>query len=82
MYEPNEIGFGLFFDRGLMMEGSSSTCLTYWSPPLSDLHPDGSTFEVVNLEVWGFTPCQTEKDARTLEYRNIFFQQHACHAAA
>mmetsp|Transcript_46104 Transcript_46104/g.52050 ORF Transcript_46104/g.52050 Transcript_46104/m.52050 type:complete len:321 (+) Transcript_46104:2-964(+) len=80
-YAPHEIGFGLLFEEGSMMEGSSAACLTYRSPPLSDLHPDGSTFEVVNLEVWGFTPCRTEKDARTLEYKNMFFQQHARRAA-
>jgi hypothetical protein len=55
IYSPEDIGFGLIFENGSLMEGSSSASLTYRSPPLSDIHKDGSKFELVNLEVWGFT---------------------------
>lgn len=74
---PEDIGFGLIFENGSLMEGSSSSCLTFRSPPLSDIHKDGSKFELVNLEVWGFTPCRTEEEARILEYKNMFFKRHA-----
>ena len=57
------------------MEGSSPASLTYRSPPLSDIHKDKSKFELVNLEVWGFTPCRTEEKARILEYKNMFFKR-------
>lgn len=48
---PEDIGFGLIFENGSLMEGSSSANLNYRSPPLSDIHKDGSKFELVNLEV-------------------------------
>ena len=59
------------------MEGSSSASLTYRSPPLSDIHKDGSKFELVNFEVWGCTPCRTEEEARILEYKNMLFKRHS-----
>ena len=74
---PEDIGFGLIFENGSLMEGSSSASLTYLSPPLSDIHKDGSKFELVNLEVWGFTLCRTEEEARILEYKNMLFKRHS-----
>ena len=74
---PEDIGFGLLFENGSLMEGSSPASLTYRSPPLSDIHKDGSKFELVNFEVWGCTPCRTEEEARILEYRNMFFKRHS-----
>ncbi|OEU12133.1 hypothetical protein FRACYDRAFT_244393 [Fragilariopsis cylindrus CCMP1102] len=72
-----DIGSGLMFEKGSLMEVSSSASLTYCSPPLSGIHKDGSKFELVNLEVWGFTPCRTEEEARILEYKNMFFKRHS-----
>jgi len=78
VYSPNEFGFGLSFGDGNLLTGSSSACLTYRSPPLSGIHgKGGGRFEVVNLEVWGFSPCRNEKEAKTLECKNLFFQQHS-----
>ena len=77
-YSPHQIGFGLSLGReGSLLEGSSSASLTFRNPPLAKAHKDGSTFEVLNLEAWGFTPCRTEEDARILEYKNMFFKRHA-----
>lgn len=77
-YQPHQIGFGLQLGSGgSLLEGSSSASLTFRNPPLSRIHSDGSTFELVNLEAWGFTPCQTEEEARILEYKNMFFKRNA-----
>jgi len=77
-YEPHEIGFGLQLGAyESLLQGSSSPSLTFRNPPLSKLHADGSTFELLNLEAWGFTPCQTEEEARILEYKNMFFRKHS-----
>ena len=77
-YEPHQIGFGLQLgDSGSLLDGSSTASLTFRNPPLSKMHSDGSTFELVNLEAWGFTPCHTEEEARILEYKNMFFKRHA-----
>ena len=78
-YAPHEIGFGLQLGggQGSLLEGSSSASLTYRNPPLARAHKDGSVFELLNLEAWGFTPCQNEEEARVLEYKNMFFRKHS-----
>ena len=69
----SSFGFGLAIDSD-MLHGISSPCLTYGSPPLSKAHPDGSPFEILNMEVWTLTPCVSEKEAESLEMRHLFFQ--------
>ena len=59
-------GFGIAIDRD-MTRGTSSHCATFGSPPLSKIHPDGSPFEIMNLEVWTLTPCFSLEDAEKLE---------------
>lgn len=77
-FTPQQMGFALTIgEDGYLMHGSSSACLTFHSPPLSKVHPDGSKFELVNLEVWGFTPCITEQEAHMMEMRHLFFKRHA-----
>ena len=77
-YAPHEIGFGIHLGGdGCLLQGSSAASLTYRNPPLAVSHADGSAFEVLNMEAWGFTPCQTEEDARVLEYKNMFFKKHS-----
>mmetsp|Transcript_41058 Transcript_41058/g.45868 ORF Transcript_41058/g.45868 Transcript_41058/m.45868 type:complete len:664 (-) Transcript_41058:294-2285(-) len=49
-------GFGIAIERDLFT-GSSNPCTTFSSPSLSKLHSDGSTFEILNLEIWTLTPC-------------------------
>ena len=78
MYASHEVGFGLHLGvDGSILEGTSSPSLTFRNPPLAQAHTDGSKFEILNLEVWGFSPCQTEKEARILEYKNMFFRNHS-----
>lgn len=72
----NSYGFGIALDRDLLF-GTSSTCATFSSPPLSREHADGSPFEIVNLEVWTLTPCRTDADAEKLELGQLFLQTHA-----
>jgi hypothetical protein len=77
IYHPERIGFGLVFDDASLMYGSSSACLTFQSPPLSKHHSDGSKFELVNLEVWGLTPCLTVEEAQIMECKHLFLKRHA-----
>ena len=64
-------GFGIAVDR-LLLHGTSSHCATFGSPPLSKLHPDGSPFEIMNLEVWTLTPSYNLEDAEKLELGKLF----------
>lgn len=77
-YAPHEIGYGLHLGtEGSLLEGTSAASMTFRNPPLSRIHKDGSKFEILNMEVWGFTPCQTEDEARILEFKNMFFKKHS-----
>lgn len=68
-----EYGFGLAIEKDLLY-GTSTSCATFSSPPLSQEHRDGSPFEIVNLEVWALTPCDTLKDAEKLELGQLFLR--------
>jgi hypothetical protein len=55
-----------------LLRGSTSPCLTFQSPSLSTRHPDGSYFEVRNLEVWTLTPhLSVEEAARNQRKRQL-----------
>jgi hypothetical protein len=69
--QEHEWGFGLAI-QGDLLEGTSSPCVTFGSPSLSNVHSDGSLFEIVNLELWTFTPCATTEDAERLELGKLF----------
>jgi hypothetical protein len=58
-------GFGLAFDKDLL-RGTTSSCNTFDSPPLSKKHADGSWFEVANLEMWAMTPFETLMEAEKM----------------
>lgn len=58
-----------------MQRGRTSSCATFRSPPLSKRHADGSTFEIMNLELWTLTPCTNEKDAGQLEKELLFMEK-------
>lgn len=73
---PNEWGFGLCFDGNVLLEGTSSPCLSFMSPALSRAHPDGSVFEIVNLELWALTPCLTEENAEQLRQKHVFLEEN------
>jgi len=69
--DDHDFGFGLTIDEGLL-HGISNPCLTFGSPPLCKAHPNGSAFEILNLEVWTLTPCMTEEEAEKLELGRLF----------
>ena len=63
--ESHGTGYGLSFERDLLT-GTSSPCSTFNSPALSKIHPNGSSFEVANLEIWAMTPCHSFDEAEKL----------------
>ena len=64
-------GFKIVVDR-LLLHGTSTHCATSGSPPLSKLHPDGSPFEIMNLDVWTLTPSYYLEDVEKLNWGNLF----------
>ncbi len=74
--QPEEFGFGIAFEGDSLIEASSEACVTFNSPALSNIHSDGSKFELVNLEVWTLTPSITEEEARRMECNNLFLKRH------
>jgi len=68
-------GLGIALGHDLF-QGTSSPCITFRSPALSQQSPKGRVFEVSNLEVWSFTPCQTVKEAEHLELGRMFVLSH------
>jgi hypothetical protein len=75
--QPKDFGFGIAFDGDYMLEASSSACMTFNSPSLSEIHSDGSKFELINLEVWALTPCITLEEARRMDYHRLFLKRNA-----
>ena len=59
-------GFGLVFEQDLL-QGASNPCMTFQSPSLSKKHARGSRFEILNMEVWTFSPCLDEREAQRFE---------------
>jgi hypothetical protein len=68
-------GFGITVE-GDFLHGTSSPCLTFGSPSLSATHPNGSLFEIMNLELWTLTPCTRLEDAEKLELGKLFLENN------
>ncbi|KAL9186913.1 hypothetical protein ACHAXT_010633 [Thalassiosira profunda] len=68
-------GFGLALDRNLL-HGTTSPSKTFGNPCLTDGSDGGETFDVMNLEVWGFTSAQTESSAQQSEM-SVFFARES-----
>lgn len=68
-------GFGLAIDSELL-RGTSSSCATFQSPPLSKSHANGSPFEILNIEVWTMTPCGNVAEAENLEMKTLFLEAY------
>jgi hypothetical protein len=75
LVKDHEWGFGLTVQSD-MLTGTSSPCATFGSPALSNEHPDGSVFEIINLELWTLTPCYGLEEAEKLELGKLFLEQH------
>lgn len=69
--EDENCGFGLAIDDDLL-KGTTSPCATFRNPSL--VH-QGETFEIVNLEVWSFTPCRSINDAQKLELGKFYIHE-------
>lgn len=78
-FQEHEWGHGLALKDDLL-HGSSAPCMTFQSPSLSEIHSDGSLFEIMNLELWSLTPCYNVNGAETLELGRLFLQDHAFNA--
>ena len=68
-------GFGLSIDSDLL-RGTSSSCATFQSPPLSKSHDNGDSFEILNIEVWTLTPFSTVAEAENQEMRTLFLESY------
>ena len=76
MVQPNEWGFALAFEGDCLLEATTSPCITFNSPALSKLQPDGSRIELMNIEAWTLTPCITEEQAELMECSQLFLKRH------
>lgn len=74
--EKEQWGFGLCITGDVLLEGTTSPCYPFLSPALSQLHADGSRFEIVNIELWTTTPCLDEVEAERLELKHLFLREH------
>lgn len=68
-YKNEETGFAIALQDDLC-RGTSVACPTFCSPSL--ISNNESVFDVENLEVWTFTPCNTVDEAEKLEMRKYF----------
>lgn len=75
--QPYQWGFAISFDEECLLEGISSPSISFQSPSLSELHNDGSKFEVLNLEVWALTPCLSAEEAEIMECRKAFLERES-----
>lgn len=69
----NNEGFAIALHDDLS-HGTTAPCPTFCSPSL--LNDGGEFFEVLNLEVWTFTPVDCVNEAQQLEMRKYFVLQH------
>ena len=80
--DAEDYGFGLAIN-GDLLHGTSSPCATFRNPSLCRDHnhskdndkEGGEIFDIVNLEVWTFTPCRTIPDAERLEMTKYFIEE-------
>jgi TLD len=77
-YKAHEWGFGLTIESDFL-HGTTSPCLTFGCPSLSSDHPNGSIFEIMNIELWTLTPCFRVEDAEKLELGKLFLETHTKH---
>lgn len=64
-------GFAIALSDDLL-SGTTSQCSSYKNPCLVDPNSKGETFEVLNMELWTFTPCFTLDSAEKLEMTQFF----------
>jgi hypothetical protein len=67
-------GFAIALQDDLLC-GTTSKCHTYRNPCLMNADNDIETFEVLNMELWTFTPCFTLDSAEKLEMTQFFMSE-------
>eukprot|EP00581_Thalassiosira_minuscula_P018109 CAMPEP_0183713566 /NCGR_PEP_ID=MMETSP0737-20130205/8377_1 /TAXON_ID=385413 /ORGANISM="Thalassiosira miniscula, Strain CCMP1093" /LENGTH=611 /DNA_ID=CAMNT_0025942365 /DNA_START=228 /DNA_END=2061 /DNA_ORIENTATION=+ len=72
--EDDSYGFGLALDENLL-HGTTSPSATFGNSNLITGMDSGELFDVTNLEVWGFTSAQTEKEAQQSEMSMFFVRE-------
>ena len=58
-----------------LLAGTTSKCSSYKNPCLVDPESNGEAFQVLNLEVWTFTPCFSLETAQQLEITQFFLSE-------
>ena len=75
--EETQFGFAIALKDDLL-SGTSSPCASYTSPCLIDTSSKtGKPFEVLNMELWTFTPCFSLDSAEKLEMTQFFVSESA-----
>ena len=69
-----DYGFAIALEDDLL-SGTSSKCQSYTSPCLVNCDSNSEAFEVLNLELWTFTPCFEEEAAEKLEMTQFFISE-------
>eukprot|EP00980_Cylindrotheca_fusiformis_P030776 scaffold25411_cov152-Cylindrotheca_fusiformis.AAC.3 len=67
-------GFAFALEDDLL-SGTTSKCQTYKNPCLVDGSSTIETFEVLNLELWTFTPCFSLDSSEKLEMTQFFMSE-------
>jgi hypothetical protein len=67
-------GFGLCINDDFL-NGTSAPCATFRNPCLIGHSSNIETFQVVNIECWGLTPCFDEDSAQKLEMTKFFVHE-------
>ena len=67
-------GFAIALQDDLL-SGTTSKCSSYKNPCFVDPDANGEPFEVLNVELWTFTPCFTLDSAEKLEMTQFFVSE-------
>jgi hypothetical protein len=67
-------GFAIALSDDLL-SGTTSQCSSFKNPCLTNPTSNGESFDVLNVEVWTFTPCMTVDTAEKLEMTQFFVQE-------
>ena len=71
---PYDWGHAVSFEGDFLIDMTSAPCVTFMSPKLYK-SAGGMGTELLNLEAWGLTPCQSEEEANKMECRALFIER-------
>jgi hypothetical protein len=72
--DGKNFGFAIALQDDLLA-GTTSKCSSYKNPCMVDPMSNGETFQVLNLELWTFTPCFSLDSAEKLEMTHFFVSE-------